>query len=258
MVAAVLARVAAASTSDAPWLLPYRAAAQRLALQLAPGVMLAQALNAVLADGPPIVLDAGALRFVAASALPVGEPYEAFVARSACVPTRDDPHDLFNALVWLVHPGLKAHLNRLHVAVLARDGVTATRGALRDALTLFDENGALLHAPATLARALRERDWHALFGALRLQWAQAELVLVGHALLDKLMQPRKAITAHVWIADAARDACDIDALPRALTPQRLATRPFVPLPVLGVPGWWPANQDSGFYADAQVFRPSRR
>lgn len=258
MVAAVLARIAAASPSDAPWLLPYRAAAQRLALQLAPGVLLAQALNAVLADGPPIVLDAGPLRFVAASALPVGEPYEAFVARSARVPTRDDPHDLFNALVWLVHPGLKAHLNRLHGAELARDGVTSTRGALRDALTVFDENGALLHAPAALVRALRERDWHALFGALRSQWAQAELQLVGHALLDKLMQPRKAITAHVWIADTARDACEIHALPRALTPQRLATQPFVPLPVLGVPGWWPANRDPGFYADAQVFRPPRR
>jgi cytochrome P450 len=31
----------------------------------------------------------------------------------------------------------------------------------------------------------------------------------------------------------------------------------MPLPVLGIPGWWPANRDPSFYADAQVFRPGR-
>jgi hypothetical protein len=34
----------------------------------------------------------------------------------------------------------------------------------------------------------------------------------------------------------------------------LATKPFAHLPVLGVPGWWRANQDPAFYADASVFR----
>ncbi|HBZ06685.1 MAG TPA: DUF3025 domain-containing protein, partial [Massilia sp.] len=31
---------------------------------------------------------------------------------------------------------------------------------------------------------------------------------------------------------------------------------FTPLPVLGVPGWWP-EQDAAFYADTSVFRPKR-
>ncbi len=31
---------------------------------------------------------------------------------------------------------------------------------------------------------------------------------------------------------------------------------FTPLPVLGVPNWWP-DQDAAFYADASVFRPKR-
>ncbi|MFN7122209.1 MAG: DUF3025 domain-containing protein, partial [Hydrogenophaga sp.] len=35
-------------------------------------------------------------------------------------------------------------------------------------------------------------------------------------------------------------------------------KPFTPLPVLGVPGWWPANEDAGFYADASVFRAPRQ
>ena len=254
MIEAVLARIAAASATDAPWLLPYREMALRVAAQLAPGASLAQALNAVLVQMPAIALDAGALRFEAPVALSDGEPYELHVARTARVPTRDDSHDLFNALVWLVHPALKAHMNRLHAAELARGGVGATRGTLRDALTVFDENGALLHAPAPLALALRERDWALLFGALRPLWSQARLQLVGHALLEKLLRPRKEITAHVWLVDPD----DPGPLPAGFTSPRIASKPFVPLPVLGVPGWWPANEAPGFYADAQVFRAAHR
>jgi len=33
-----------------------------------------------------------------------------------------------------------------------------------------------------------------------------------------------------------------------------AAKPFSPLPVLGVPGWWPANADHRFYDDPAVFR----
>jgi hypothetical protein len=37
----------------------------------------------------------------------------------------------------------------------------------------------------------------------------------------------------------------------------LASKPFAHLPVLGVPGWWPGNEDPAFYADASVFRASK-
>ena len=54
---------------------------------------------------------------------------------------------------------------------------------------------------------------------------------------------------------------DLDAwdgwLAARLTAADLATKPFTPLPVLGVPGWWPANQDPVYYDDATVFRPRR-
>ncbi|MEO6409211.1 MAG: DUF3025 domain-containing protein [Burkholderiaceae bacterium] len=257
MLAGVLARIAAASATDAPWLLPYGELARRVAAERVPGVALAQALNAVLTETLPIELDAGTLRFEAPDTLAVGETYEAHIARTARVPTRDDCHDLFNALVWLVHPTLKSCLNRLHGAELARAGSGATRGPLRDALTLFDENGALLRAPEPLAQALRARDWEALFGTLRPLWSQARLQIVGHALLEKLLEPRKAITAHVWVADPG-DPDQDGVLPAGFTPARLAAKPFLPLPVLGVPGWWPGNEAPAFYADSQVFRPARR
>jgi hypothetical protein len=42
-----------------------------------------------------------------------------------------------------------------------------------------------------------------------------------------------------------------------LSAEKLAGKPFAPLPVLGVPHWWAANEDPMFYADAQVFRAPR-
>ena len=91
--------------------------------------------------------------------------------------------------------------------------------------------------------------------AQRAAWRTAAPVLFGHALLEKLVQPRKAITAHVWLAPCATEAADWWAGPldRAL----LAVKPWLPLPVLGVPGWWPDNEMPAYYDDPKVFRPVR-
>ena len=136
----------------------------------------------------------------------------------------------------------------------------ATRGPLRDALTLFDENVALLQAPDDLWQALHDRDWHHLLVTLRPLWQQVRWVVFGHALLEKLVQPYKSITAHVYRVapevgpgDHALDTW----LATTLTPQHLATKPYQPLPVMGIPGWCSANEDPAYYADREVFRPRR-
>ncbi|HEY2929191.1 DUF3025 domain-containing protein [Piscinibacter sp.] len=229
-----------------PWLAPYRECGERVCRLLDQGASVAQALNAQAAQRWPM-LAAGALRFVAQHELPDGEAYEAFIARRACVPTRDNLHDLFNGLVWLAFPAWKRRLNELQAEQIARVGIGQTRGSVRDALTLFDENAALWQAPDCLVGALRARDWTALFITRRAAWQDARLTLFGHALLDKLTQPRKAITAHLWTLRS----------PDELTAHCLASKAHLPLPVLGVPGWWRDNESPGFYADAEVFRPHR-
>jgi hypothetical protein len=130
---------------------------------------------------------------------------------------------------------------------------------VRDALTVFDENAAFLLAPQPLWDALIAHDWRRLFVDLRLLWKEAQLVLFGHALLEKLVHPRKPITAHVYLAQPAiRSIAELDAwMADDLSAARLASKPFSPLPVLGVPGWWPENEDFSFYDDAKVFRPRR-
>ena len=208
----------------APWLAPLRA----------------------VADADPAGLP---VRFVDEREQPAGEAYEAFIARTGHVPTRDNLHDHFNRLVWRRHPTLKQRLNRLQADAIAEQGIGPTRGPLRDALTLFDEFGALWpDAPPALARALAARDWHALFVAHSALWAGHRLEVFGHALLEQLtVAPRKALTAHVLLA----------AEPLALGAAQWASKPFLPLPVLGIPGWWPPNQDPAFFEDSRVFRAAR-
>ncbi len=241
-----LAPLASALENAPPWLSPYALPAQQI-LHAANSQSVVAALNAARSESP------ASARFVDHSELPAAEPYEAFVARTACVPTRENLHDLFNGLMWLTYPQTKRRLNALQAQQIALHGTSGARGSLRDALTVFDENAALLQAPAGLVAALRQRDWKTLFVARRAEWQSARLTIFGHALMEKLMQPRKAITGHVWITEESTDAW----LASSLTPERLNARLFLPLPVLGVPGWWDANAEPGFYDDADVFRLPR-
>jgi len=200
------------------------------------------------------------VRFVPQSALPPGVAYEQFIFDTGTVPTRDNLHDLFNGLCWIQFPLTKTRLNQLQAEQLAVAGVQSLRGAVRDALTVFDENAAFLQAPPALWDALLARDWRRLFIELRPLWAQARLTLFGHALLEKLVSPRKPITAHVYIAPFAMNLIvnggQLDALVAAsLSAGVLKTKPFAPLPVLGVPGWWRENENFSFYDDPKVFRP---
>lgn len=243
---------------SAPWLARHRRVGERVALRVSQaGAAVADALNAELTVLDPAQrphLAAGPLRFVAQAAQPPGTAYEAFIAAHAQVPTRENLHDLFNGLAWLHWPCLKRRLNELQAAEIAAHGVGATRGAVRDALTLFDENAALLRLPPRLEEALRARDWTALFVARRADWSGARIDLFGHALMEKLCAPRKAITAHAWLLPERLADDEVDGwLASALDAARLADRH--PVPVLGIPGWCDANHDPAFYADAAVFRP---
>ncbi len=239
-----------------PWMAPYAARASKVAARVAQGASVSEALSG---ESGPIALASGPLRFVPGDSAPPGEAYEAFIHRTACVPTRDNLHDLFNGLVWLHCPESKRRLNELQAAEIARGGIGATRGPLRDALTLFDENGAVLDAPRPLWDALRARDWLGLFVTHRPLWREARLLVFGHALLEKLTGPRKAATAHVLIAsgEMTSGALDDATIAASLHPAHLATKPFTPLPVLGVPGWCVQNENFSFYDDSEVFRPRR-
>ncbi len=236
-----------------PWLVHLKASGETVARELASGPPLHQALGAA---------HSSVVRFVPQQALPEGEAYERFIFNTGQCPTRDNLHDFFNGLCWITFPQTKEKLNQLQAAEIAKAGVQPLRGAVRDALTVFDENAAFLMAPQPLWDALLARDWTMLFITLRPLWQEAQLVLFGHALLEKLVYPRKAITAHVYCAQPAMNSIatmeEFDASIAAdLSAAGLAAKPFTPLPVLGVPGWWAGNENFSFYDDSTVFRQSK-
>ncbi|NHZ34339.1 DUF3025 domain-containing protein [Massilia rubra] len=252
-----------------PWYDAVRPAFARLGLDVG---SVAEALNAAAAPLALVNQRGLPLRFVPQDQLPDGRAYEEFIGATGCVPTRENLHDFFNGLVWLTFPRIKQQLNALQAAQIALAGVGKSRGAARDGATIFDENSALLVVRAggegeRLVAALRAHGWiEALYERRDAFGPDAEVWLFGHALMEKLVAPRKAITAHTRVVvvgdeyfalshDQRRAWID-GRVAAELADQGLSTACFTPLPVLGVPGWW-EGQDHAFYADTTVFRPKR-
>jgi hypothetical protein len=192
--------------------------------------------------------------------------YEAAILADGRVPSRErNWHDLLNALTWLAFPRAKAQLNAVQCIELERHRGTP-RGPLSDAATLFDESGVLLVGPDdALAGLLAARRWHEAFVVRRPDWQALRAYAFGHAVLEKLLAPWPGITAKCLFLPAATPP--EPGPPPSWLDTALADfwrgghvgRPadLFPLPVLGIPGWWPANTDPAFYQNADVFRPLR-
>ncbi len=192
--------------------------------------------------------------------------YEADILANGAVPSRErNWHDLLNALTWLAFPRSKAALNALQCAELERNR-GAPRGPVSDAGTLFDESGLLLVGPdASLAELLAARRWQEAFVAWRGAWQGLRVYAFGHAILEKLLAPWPGITAKCLylqlesLPETGAPPSWLDAALAEFWAAGRVRRPadLFPLPVLGVPGWWPGNADPAFYRDAGVFRPLR-
>lgn len=256
----------------APWFAHLRALAEKLPQIGWPNVEVLD--HVALETGRRIVNARGQrIRFVGNDdAAHADHAYEPLTYEHGQVRVRPiDWHDLFNALVWMTFPTAKAAVNARHQqAIEAAAG--GARSPVRDALTHFDEDGmVVLCADPMLSGLLRDFAWKPLFCDHRAQVAQSmHFVAFGHALYDKLRAPFLGLTAKCIVFDVAPESlarerealrAQIDRLlaPYILDPAHLLSpRELQPLPVLGVPGWWPDNEDARFYDNADYFRPGRR
>ena len=203
------------------------------------------------------------IRFVPASHLP-GVPYEKHIYETGEVSTRENSwHDLFNALVWCRLPKLKAAMNARHYEEVDQER-GGRRGKLRDALTLLDESGVIVAGSnPDVLQALVSRDWNTAFVTHRAAWrSELQVLICGHALLEKFLNPYKSMTAHALIFHTTRpvslEQLDVQ-LGAALSDRHFFDSPagLSPLPLMGIPGWWPdGEQTADFYADRDVFRPA--
>ena len=231
-----------------------------------------EVLNHVAAESGRRIVNARGQRIVFAPPLPAESSFESRTFHSGEVEVRFiNWHDVLNALVWMTYPTAKAAINGRHNDALEQEGAGA-RGAPRDALTHFDEDGVVvLSAAPALREMIRGFAWKELFWAQR-QAVQEQLrfFLFGHALYEKALAPFIGMTGKALIFDVqpavlARTAEGLRAEVDRLTalhvwnPQKLLRpRELAPLPVLGVPGWWPDNERAEFYDNTVYFRAGRR
>lgn len=231
---------------------------------------LAQAL-----DHPPVTASGLPLRFVPQGPRPAvfDEGYEPRVYLRGELQTRSENwHDLFNALVWLTFPKAKAAINARHYHLQReRAALGQGRGALQDALTLFDESGVIVVCSnPELCGLLKDFRWKTLFWERRSEVRSAmRFVLFGHSLYEKALRPYPGMTGKGWLFTVAEDfllqpaAAQItqldDMLARHIETPGSLTRgtDFSPVPLLGVPGWTALNEVPSYYDDVRYFRPRR-
>lgn len=201
--------------------------------------------------------------------------YEERIFNTGQVPTRDKSwHDIFGALTWSLFPQTKALINQLHVADIEANG-SQQRSKRRNALTLFDECGAILvTSNQPLLDDLRGHQWQEAFINKRALWHKSStdgigVFQFGHANYEMMTKPYIGLTGK-WLA--LNVSAELLGLPLnvqyRMIDERLAAMiangvlddnsQLFPLPLLGVPGWYAENEATAFYDNTEYFRPKTK
>ena len=258
---------------QSPVFAPLLAAARELGGTAWPGC--ADFNRLLAARGAPVVTAGGQqLRFVEQTTRPVtfADRYEPRIFLRGEVQFRPGAwHDVFNALVWLTFPRVKAALNARHYRALLHQHAAGTRdrGPAQDALTLFDESGVIVvTCDVTLAELLARHAWKVIFWHSRAEvTANMRFHVMGHGLYVKMLQPFVGVTGRGIVCEVpaallALPLCsqlpEIDSLLAAQigdSGRVSATRELMPVPLLGIPGWCPENEAATYYDNTRYFRP---
>lgn len=200
--------------------------------------------------------------------------YEQIIHQDFKVPTRSNWHDFFNGLIWLQFPKTKTYFTRSHNLEISKFGVKQ-RTKVRDRITHFDECGLmLLTDDPTLEEDIAQHSWQQVFVERKAAWHHSiHAFIIGHALWEMLLNPFVGLTAKVKVCyvedlsifavsdtgQASSNKLDELLLDTLLHKNSFeSSRPWLPLPLLGVPGWSVFPQTSQFYANEQYFMPKNR
>jgi hypothetical protein len=196
--------------------------------------------------------------------------YELRIAHEGEIATRDNWHDLFNAMQWLSFPQSKAMISELHAVMLGARGreELRSRSIERDVLTLFDESGVIVtSSDPALLDLMRDFQWKTLFVDRRADVIRhMRFFLSGHSLLEKMLDPYVGIVGKALLFEVddgfssktfAQQLEEADRRAAAWLSTLEAvksTRVLQPLPLLGIPGWDARNEAADFYDDTNYFR----
>jgi hypothetical protein len=219
------------------------------------------------------------IRFVpqADSAAQFEREYEPRIYLRGEIQTRPNWHDFFQVLVWSLFPRTKIELNRLHYVNAYRryqqdsasnNRTAKTRSALENAITLFDECGAIVFASdQSLLERVRKHQWHDLFWGARDELEhKLKIHVFGHAMYEKALTPYIGMTCPSLIFHCSSEFMHASIRQQiSVLDENVADlfhagairnpRNLQPVPVLGYPGWHPLTQHESFYRDTSYFRP---
>ena len=130
-------------------------------------------------------------------------------------------------------------------------------------LTLFDEAGAIILSQREDLKEMHEAHlWRELFVNHRQAFVdEARVILFGHGALEQLgSNPHRGLTVKaLWlplVCDTSLPTVDVLMATRIGAGQLLADNEHrLPLPILGIPGWFAENERAECYDDIDVFRP---
>ena len=214
-----------------------------------------------------------AIRFIADDSSTAAPHYEIRIAETGEITTRENWHDFFNAMSWLAFPEAKSAISEMHARLLFARGEKEVRerSTARDVLTLFDEGGIIVtSSDESLLDLIRRFDWKALFVDRRADViARMDFWLFGHSMLEKALDPYVGVTAKAilfMVDDRFLTSSPVEKM-RHIDQRAAAwlmdetnltsSKNFSPVPWLGIPGWWKANEAPAFYSDQQYFRTGR-
>lgn len=185
-------------------------------------------------------------------------------------------HDFFQVLVWSLFPKTKQALNKQHYLAakkrLQSQPANKNRSPLENALTLFDECGAIIiSSNKTLLDLIRTHQWKTLFweNKERLQ-QELQCLTFGHALYEKTISPYIGMTAQALLVLVPDEVLHVPNRERFILIDELVAQQFnlrgsittpkdlCPFPVLGIPDWHIDNRKKSFYDNINYFRPISR
>lgn len=186
-------------------------------------------------------------------------------------------HDYFQVLVWCRFPQTKLAINALHYREARQrqqmTPVQFNRNPVENALTLFDECGAIIIADdIELLELIRDFRWKDLFWHQRQRLDRHLSCLVfGHALYEKALKPYIGMTAQALLLRVPSSFLgqpldhQLNQLDQGLAllfnaidnDQGIGTEKLTPFPLLGMPGWTDDNDDPAFYDNDSYFRRGR-
>ncbi len=164
-------------------------------------------------------------------------------------------HDFFNALAWLKFPKAKSAINAKHFQEIKRQ-TSNLRSKKRDLLTLFDECGVIVFANENIKNLIQQHQWKELFINHRNSWLKGKIKVVtfGHAMYEKYLNPYIGMTAKALVINPIITNVDQYLASNLLNDVLLlCSKDLLPLPVLGIPGWY-KSQKNNFYSNSNYFR----